>query len=79
MTHKTIDDYKKMPKSELADKWFWIHGIPTSFILDEVWLDLGDFEIQITESEVEYRASEFIRLLENDLIKEPFKGILLEK
>lgn len=74
---RTIDDYKKMPKGALADKWFWLHDIPTSFILDEVWLDLGDFEIQITESEVEYRASEFIRLLENDLIKEPFKRILM--
>jgi len=76
---KTIDDYKKMPKSALADRWFWLHNIPTTFLGEVVWLDFGEFEIEVAESDVEYRANEFLRLLENDLIKQPFKGILLEQ
>ena len=47
-----------------ADKWFQLHDI-TSFIhlkKDTIYIDIGNFELELSKDEIEYRASEYIRL-----------------
>ena len=67
---KTIEEYKKMSKAELANKWFWMNDHCTQVIFDQVWLDLGDFEIELTKSEIEYRASLFLEFVRNESIQQ---------
>ena len=57
-----------------ANEWFKIHDIPTS-ILEQVgrkgyslYIDIGNFELQLAEEEIQYRANEYIRLKENNLL-----------
>ena len=57
---------------EYADKWFKLHDIP-SFLQepdkDTIYIDIGNFELELSQEEIEYRASEYLRLKENNLIK----------
>ena len=69
----TLQQYEQLPKVKLADYWFWVHDYCTTVIDDQLWLDLGDFEIELTKNEIEYRASEFLRLVREDLLKDKYK------
>ena len=54
----------KKKNLEYADKWFQLHDI-TSFIhpkKDTIYIDIGNFELELSKDEIEYRASEYIRL-----------------
>ena len=56
-----------------ADKWFKLHDIKT-FInkgskIWKLYIDIGNFELELSQDEIEYRANEYIRLKENNLIK----------
>ena len=73
MKKMTLQQYEQLPKVELADYWFWVHDHCTRVIDDQLWLDLGDFEIELTKNEIEYRASEFLRLVREDLLKDKYK------
>ena len=49
-----------------ADKWCQLHDI-TSFIhpkKDTIYINIGNFELELSKDEIEYRASEYIRLKE---------------
>ena len=54
---------------EEANKWFALHDIP-SFVDDEssLYITVGGFEIQVSTSEVLYRAEEYRRLRDDNLI-----------
>lgn len=69
----TLEEYEQLPKVKLADYWFWVHDHCTTVIDDQLWLELGDFEIELTKNEIEYRASEFLRLVREDLLKDKYK------
>ena len=49
---------------EYADKWFKLHDI-ISFIhpkKDTIYIDIGNFELELSKDEIKYRASEYLRL-----------------
>ena len=55
-----------------ANEWFKIHDIPTSILMGKkghsLYIDIGNFELQLAEEEIQYRANEYIRLKENNLL-----------
>ena len=55
-----------------ANEWFKIHDIPTSILVGKkgqsLYINIGNFELQLAKEEIQYRANEYIRLKENNLI-----------
>ena len=60
---------------DYANKWFQLHDIKSFIHLkkDTIYIDIGNFELELSKDEIEYRASEYIRLKENNLIKKQYK------
>ena len=38
-----------------ADKWFALHDINTFIQNDKMYIDIGEFELELSKDEVEYR------------------------
>tara|TARA_R100000458_G_scaffold39750_1_gene37270 strand:- start:622 stop:804 length:183 start_codon:yes stop_codon:yes gene_type:complete len=38
-----------------ADKWFALHDIGTFIQNDKMYIDIGEFELELSKDEVEYR------------------------
>jgi len=75
MEKMTLEQYEELPKVKLADLWFRLHGQPTLVLVeyDQLWLDLVDFEVELSQDEINNRAELFLDLVRNDLIKEKYK------
>ena len=54
---------------EDAQKWFKIHDIPVYTFNAKMYYNTGDFELEISKSEIIYRAREYQRLKKYNLIK----------
>lgn len=71
----TLEEYKEMTVVHLAYLWFKIHGYATLPLVEynQLWLDLGDIEVELTQSEIESRAELFLDIVADDKLKEEYK------
>tara|TARA_R100001460_G_scaffold35948_3_gene69095 strand:- start:4245 stop:4433 length:189 start_codon:yes stop_codon:yes gene_type:complete len=53
-----------------ADKWFHIHDINAFIHNASIYIDIGDFELELSKEEILYRAKEYVRLKKHNLIKQ---------
>lgn len=52
-----------------ANKWFRVHNINTFINKGKMYINEGEFEFELSSEEIMYRAEEYLRLKENNLIK----------
>ena len=52
-----------------AQAWFKVHDIPVYTFNAKMYYNTGDFELEISKSEIIYRAREYQRLKKYNLIK----------
>lgn len=62
-----IDNFTKKNIDE-AQEWFKVHNINTFVNDSNTYIEVGDFEFKLCNYEVRYRAEEYKRLKENNLI-----------
>lgn len=53
-----------------ANEWFKFHNVPTFIYDGTMYMQAYGFEFQLSSAEVFYRAEEYLRLKENNLIKQ---------
>lgn len=52
-----------------AHDWFKVHDINTFISKGKLYINSGNFEFELSEEEIAYRAKEYKRLNQNNLIK----------
>ena len=63
-----IDNFTKKHTNQ-AEEWFKLHDILTFVDDSNMYISVGNFEFKLCNSEVRYRAEQYKRLVENNLIK----------
>ena len=53
-----------------ALEWFKVHNIAAFAEDGEVFVEIDGFEFELSDFEASYRADEYLRLKENNLIKQ---------
>lgn len=53
-----------------ATKWFRVHNIDTFINKSKMYIKEGGFEFELSSEEIIYRAEEYVRLKESNLIKQ---------
>tara|TARA_A100001201_G_scaffold84993_2_gene75233 strand:+ start:3772 stop:3984 length:213 start_codon:yes stop_codon:yes gene_type:complete len=68
-TPDTKPIYLSRQTLENAQKWYKVHDIPVYYFNAKLYYNTGDFELELSKDEVIYRAKEYTRLKNNNLIK----------
>lgn len=52
--------------NKIADKWFWLHDIPTSLVNGRFKVCDGSFDFELSDEEIRYRADLYIQYLRKE-------------
>lgn len=52
--------------NKIAEKWFWLHDIPTILVNNRLKYCDGSFEFELSNEEIRYRADLYIQYLRKE-------------